>query len=374
VPANPYRNLPDHCFWRRSIAGREAAAVDPVVSAKFTIGPGERIATAGSCFAQHIARYLRQGGFNYLVTEPAHPIVDEATAARFGYGLFTARYGNIYTARQLLQLLLRAYGEFKPVEDLWRGADGRLIDPFRPQIQPDGFASLAEFAVDREQHLAAVRRAVEELDVLVFTLGLTEAWMDREDRAVYPLAPGVAGGTFDERRHAFINFSVRDIVEDLTVAFRIVTAHNPRARFILTVSPVPLAATYENRSVLVSTTYSKSVLRVACEELAHVQENVAYFPSYEIITGNFSRGSYFAEDLRSVTEAGVAHVMGLFMRHYLAAGGEIPAPPLMRQSAQRHEEKMKHVVAVMCDEEALDSVDEATEGASAARGGTSVVS
>ena len=371
MAANPYRNLPDHCFWRRSIAGREAAEVDPVVGAKFTIGSGERIATAGSCFAQHIARYLRQGGFNYLVTESAHPIVDEATAARFGYGLFTARYGNIYTARQLLQLLLRAYGKFTPAEDFWRGEDGRVIDPFRPQIQPDGFASLAEFQADREQHFAAVRRAVEELDVLVFTLGLTEAWIDREDGSVYPLAPGVAGGTFDERRHAFINLSVRDTVEDLTVAFRIVTAHNPRARFILTVSPVPLVATHENRSVLVSTTYSKSVLRVACEELARAHENVAYFPSYEIITGNFSRGGYFAEDLRSVTEAGVAHVMRLFMRHYLAAGGEMPAPHATQHSAERHVQHMERVVAVMCDEEALDGTDETSGEASSVLGGTS---
>ncbi len=371
MAANPYRNLPDHCFWRRSIAGRETAEVDPVVSAKFTIGPRERIATAGSCFAQHIARYLRQGGFNYLVTEAAHPIVDEATAARFGYGLFTARYGNIYTARQLLQLLLRAYGEFKPVEDLWRREDGRVVDPFRPQIQPDGFASLAEFQADREQHFAAVRRAVEELDVLVFTLGLTEAWMHREDGAVYPLAPGVAGGTIDERRHAFINLSVRDIVEDLTAAFRIVTARNSRARFILTVSPVPLVATYENRSVLISTTYSKSALRVACEELAGAHENVAYFPSYEIITGNFSRGAYFAEDLRSVTEAGVAHVMRLFMRHYLAEGGEMEAPAVTQQGARQHVQKMERVVAVMCEEEALDGESEAPEEASARLGGTS---
>ena len=85
---------------------------------------------------------------------------------------------------------------------------------------------------------------------------------------------------------------------------------------ILTVSPVPLTATAEDRGVLVSTTLSKSVLRVAAEEISRERDYVAYFPSYEIVTGNYTRGAYFGEDLRSITEAGVAHVMRLFMKHY----------------------------------------------------------
>lgn len=42
---------------------------------------------------------------------------------------------------------------------------------------------------------------------------------------------------------------------------------------------------------------------------------MAYFPSYEIVTGAFTRGRYFAADLRSVTEEGVEHVMRLFLHH-----------------------------------------------------------
>ena len=69
--------------------------------------------------------------------------------------------------------------------------------------------------------------------------------------------------------------------------------------------------------MLVATSYSKAVLRVACEIVSSARDNVAYFPSYEIVTGPFARGSYFAEDLRSVTEEGVSHVMRMFFK-YLA--------------------------------------------------------
>ncbi len=312
---HPYRALPDHCFWRRAIAGVATADVDPVVHAKFKISRNDRIATAGSCFAQHIARHLTTSGFNYFVTETAHPMVAHL-ASDYNYSLFTARYGNIYTSRQLVQTIKRAYGLFVPLDNAWPTANGRVIDPYRPQIQPDGFASLDELAEDRRQHFAAIRRAVEELDVFVFTLGLTEAWYFRADGAVYPLCPGVAGGVFDETKHGFVNIGVGHVIADLTETIDLIRSKNVNARFILTVSPVPLVATMEDRSVLASTTYSKSVLRVAAEEVAARYDEVAYFPSYEVITGSYTRSRYFDEGLRDVTEEGVSHVMRLFMQHY----------------------------------------------------------
>ena len=352
---HPYRSLPDRNFWKQSIAEVPFDEVDPVADAKFRLGKADRVVTAGSCFAQHIARYLRDAGFNYWVTEPANPMVRAHLAHRFGYGLFSARYGNVYTSRQLVQLVRRAYGLFQPADDLWRRPDGRLIDPFRPRIQPDGFASPAEYRADRRQHFAAIRRAVEELDVFVFTLGLTEGWVARADGAAYPLCPGVAGGSFDETRHVFLNLSVPEVVDDLRQTVSLIRERNRGARFIFTVSPVPLVATAEPRSVLVSTTYSKAVLRVAAEEVARGDDGIDYFPSYEIITGPHARGRYFAEDLRSVTEAGVRHVMGLFFRHYTEAGDEarLQAPGEAAAPAPRH--GIEAAVAVMCEEVALEA-------------------
>jgi hypothetical protein len=350
---HPYEGIPPHQLWLRSIAGVVPDEVDPVVMGKFKITPQDKVATAGLCFARNIARHLKAAGFNYYVSEPANPIISPGLAEKFGYGIFTARYGNIYTPRQLLQTLRRAYGEFHPVEDVWQLVDGRIVDPFRPQIQPDGFISMDEFNADRRAHFAAIRRAVEQLDVLVFTLGLTETWYSRLDGAVFPVCPGVAGGQFDDTRHGFLNFSVTDIITDLEKSILIIREKNPTSRFILTVSPVPLVATAIDRSVLVSTTYSKSVLRVAAEEIARYDRGIAYFPSYEIITGSYTRGAYFADDLQSVTEAGVSHVMKLFLRHYADGANQVVEDHSPAHETAR-EARMPEAAAVMCDEKALD--------------------
>jgi hypothetical protein len=328
----PYRGLPSHHFWDSAVARPPASDLDPVVEPRFTLTTADKVATAGSCFAQHIARALTTSGFNYYVAEPSD---DNA---------FSARYGNIYTARQLVQLFDRAYGRFIPHDRCWLRPDGRLVDPFRPQINAAGFETAVDVDQSRERHLAAVRRMFEELDVFVFTLGLTEAWRSRVDGAVYPVAPGVVAGEFDAHRHEFVNFSAPDVTRDLQAFVDRLLRVNPRARMILTVSPVPLKATYEPRHVLVATTYSKSVLRVAAEEMRGRHPMCEYFPSFEIITGAHARGAYFDDDLRTVRPAGVAHVMRVFLSHYAPERPVVP-DELAAQNAR--------LCAVLCDEEAI---------------------
>ena len=347
--SHPYRDLPDSAFWRRAVGGLPEAEVDPVVQAPFIIGRETPIATCGSCFAQHIARVLTQRGYNYLVTEPA-PDGDPDPES---YGVFPARTGNIYSVRQLLQTFERAYGLFRPLDTAWRRDDGALVDPFRPQVRKAGFATLEALDADRKRHLAAVRAMFEDCQVLVFTLGLTEAWVSTRDGAVFPLAPGVAGGE-PGPDYAFHNFGVEEMTADLLRFIGRLRVVNPDVRMILTVSPVPLVATYEPAHVLTATSYSKAALRVVAEMVSGAEEGVCYFPSYEIITGPQARGRYFADDLRSVTDEGVARVMGVFGRHFLGETASAPQRHADAQLSQADAERLQELSEVICDEEALD--------------------
>ncbi len=351
---HPYVNAEPHQRWRSAMASAAPDDVDPVVSMPFKIRRSDRVATAGSCFAQHIGARLESGGFTRLVTESAHSIVPSATARELGYGTFTARFGNVYTARQMLQLLRRAYGRFTPSEPLWEGASGQVFDPFRPAIQPGGFANRRECEADRAQHLAAVRAMFESADVLLFTLGLTECWASRADGAVFPICPGVSAGDFSSERYAFMNFGVDEVSSDLRAFLSELRAVNPAIRFVLTVSPVPLAATAEPRHVWTSTTYSKAVLRVAAEMMTK-EPNVAYFPSFEVVTSPSARGAYFDSDLRTVTPAGVDHVMRLFFKH-MADGEYVNAVivPVSPGAGDDFLQRAKAAMDVVCEEAALD--------------------
>jgi GSCFA family len=342
----PYSDKPASSFWKKSVARPAFQDVDPVIKAQFSLSLSDKIATAGICFAQHIARTLVREGYHYLVTEPG-PTAEN-------YGLFPARFGNIYSTLQLLQLFQRAYGLFEPKDQSWRLAD-RIVDPFRPLAA--SFETETALAEDRRTHLAAVRQMFETCNVFIFTLGLTETWMAAEDGAVVPLAPGVSD-TVSQSRYVFSNRSVFDMVEDMTRFIEGLRTVNPGVRVILTVSPVPLIATYEPRHVLVSTVYSKSALRVVAEMVSTSLPDVAYFPSYEIITGHHTHYAYFAEDLREVLPKGVDHVMRLFAKHYLAGAANaapvaepVWADPVTTLNPEAETDSFYHVV---CDEEAID--------------------
>jgi hypothetical protein len=358
---NPYRGRPEHCFWRQGVSEQAPDGVDPVTSMPFAIAPGDAVATAGSCFAQHLSRSLVAQGFRYLVTE----VFTGAAGTRDeGYGTFPARFGNIYTARQLRQLLDRAYGLFRPQARAWALPGRGFADPFRPRIQQGGFPDLEALEEDRRRHLAAVRRMFETCDVFIFTLGLTEGWVAAADGAAVPLHPGVMGVVTAPGEWRFENAGFTDTLAHMEAFLEGLRSVNPRVRVMLTVSPVPLVATYEDRHVLVSTLASKSILRAVADELCRRDSSIAYFPSYEIITGPQAGGRHYAEDLREVTPEGVAQVMALFRRHCLIGTPEeapsvTAAPPrtvAVRPPVKVNEAdiaRYRALTQVICDEEAI---------------------
>ena len=306
----PYSDLPPNAFWRLCREDH-GFRINEIYRPKFRLSPGMRVATAGSCFAQNIGKYIRSSRLQFVDTEPAPLGMSPTTATRFGFGLFSARYGNVYTARQLRQLLEDAWSESVHDSAIW-ARDGRYFDGLRPNTEPEGLATAVEVRRHRLEHLRQVRRIFDEADVFIFTLGLTEAWVDRATNVVFPTAPGVVAGEFDAQAHAFVNFGMAQTFEDLAGALEILRRVNPGLKVLLTVSPVPLTATASGEHVLTATTYSKAVLRAVAGELAAIDPLVDYFPSYEIFTGIPFGNRYYKENLRHVTREGVDTAMSVF--------------------------------------------------------------
>jgi hypothetical protein len=322
---SPYADLPPSRFWRTGVSEQSPQTINDIYRKKFEIAPTDRIATAGSCFAQHISRQMKRRGYRVLDVEPPPPGLHGAEATRYGYDLYSARYGNVYHIRQMLQLALEATGARQPADCIWE-KDGRYYDAMRPSVEPDGLDSPEEVALLRANHLRRVEELLRTVDIFVFTFGLTEAWIHRESATVYPVAPGTIAGAFDPSVHAFKNFGFAEVYADFLDFRALLKSFNPEIRFLVTVSPVPLTATACPEHVLPATTYSKSVLRAVAGQLFQDLEDVDYFPSYELIATPFSRGAFFHDNLRSVTDEGVANAMRVFFSEHSSAA-LLPADP-----------------------------------------------
>lgn len=337
APTSPYLNLEPRAYWRTGLAEAKYPP-DDIFRPKWQLKKTDRIVTAGSCFAQHVGRSLRRSGFNVLDTEPRPADIPAALETAYGYGMYSARYGNIYTTRQLRQLLDEAWEKAPEFDSVWE-RDGRFHDALRPNVDPAGLESPTAVSEARMKHLGNVREAFTQADVFIFTLGLTEGWEHRSSGQVYPTAPGTVAGAFDNAIHAFVNFRLAEVKADLVAALQRLKGLNSNLKILLTVSPVPLTATASGQHVLTATTQSKSVLRACAGEMQEDFPEVDYFPSYEIITSSKAGGSYFEPNLRSVTKAAVSEVMSAFTSAHIDRVDETIEDHRKRREARREQRK-----------------------------------
>ncbi|MCX8508290.1 MAG: GSCFA domain-containing protein, partial [Rhodobacteraceae bacterium] len=166
--SHPYSSLPPEGFWKTAVSEKSPFEVCNLWTPKFPITRKTQIVTAGSCFAQHFSRALVARGYSWLDTEPGPAGLNPQQRHDYHYGVFSFRTGNIYTPRMLRQGLEWAIADVPPPEEIWE-TEGRFFDPFRPAVEPGGFASAEELHLSRAQTLAAIRRAVTEADVFVFS-------------------------------------------------------------------------------------------------------------------------------------------------------------------------------------------------------------
>lgn len=352
---SPYAALPASAFWRTGVTEAHPLGADALYRKRFEIKVDDRVGTAGSCFAQHIARAMRGDGFNVLDVEPPPTGLPRERQLAFGYGQYSARYSNIYTARQLLQLLREAFEGVCSPDPVWT-LEGRFFDSMRPAVEPAGLDSVAEVMEHRAFHLERVRELFTSMDVFIFTLGLTECWEHKGSNWIFPTAPGTVAGSYDPDVHRFKNLSFVEVIADMNAALAIIRSVNRSRdlRILLTVSPVPLTATYTDEHVLTATTYSKSVLRAVAGTLCDENQNVAYFPSYEMVTAPWSRGVFFDSNLRTVNGAGVEIIMKSFLRQHRL--GLVPS------AADAPASMVHHMEEVACEEALLEAFSGIPDG------------
>jgi hypothetical protein len=347
----PYNGLPEKAFFRNAILRQGDLAIE--VGGDIVLDSSSRVMSAGSCFAARIATFIKSSGVNYLAADDraAHDdSIREETP-----NLFSLRYGNIYTVRHLLQLLQRATGALTTEPPVARDKNGRYRNLARPAVL--SYASVEALRADDRAHLQNLLTLLGQADVFIFTLGLTEHWVDTACDLVLPTTPGCGYGEFDSGRHQFRNASLAEITDELGGCFQILRQINPQLKILLTLSPVPLVATYTDVSAIEATFYSKSLLRqaVALAIGAWPHKSVTYFPSYEIITNPHVIRENFEDDMRSISAAGVARVMAQFKRRFVADNSEESfariEPPSLSISALPSSGAVRADVDPVCDEE-----------------------
>jgi hypothetical protein len=347
---NPYKNLDDRSFWAPSVANRNLFDINNLWKPKFPIDKKSRIVTYGSCFAQHIGIRLKSAGFDWSIYEVPPPGMNPSSFSKFSYNIFSSRTGNIYTASLLNQWVsLSTASTGFDGEIYYDKKQNRYFDNLRPTVEENGFCTNEEILLSRFHTFECFKKSILNSDIFIFTLGLTESWHNKISGIEYPICPGVAAGEFNKDIHIFKNQSHSDIYKSLRDVIFSIRKLNPKIKFLLTVSPVPLTATMTNHHVLVATIFSKSILRSVAGLIANKLKYVDYFPSYEIISSFPYKGIFYQPNLRNVNSFGVSHVMNSFFDSIENKGLNAKINIQFAKSKSNEEEDQ------ICDEILLDA-------------------
>ncbi|MEM7210928.1 MAG: GSCFA domain-containing protein, partial [Pseudomonadota bacterium] len=101
---NPYESLPPEAFWKPCLDSGDKH-LNQLYKPKKPLLPESKVATAGSCFAQYFRSRLIESNLSFVDVEPKPDLMSYDVGRGFGYGIYSARFGNIYTTRQLRQLV-----------------------------------------------------------------------------------------------------------------------------------------------------------------------------------------------------------------------------------------------------------------------------
>lgn len=248
---------------------------------------GHAIVAFGSCFAAHISTYLDGIGYHVASRHPsAGPI------SSMGDGIV-----NTHALRQQFEW---AWENRQPSVPLWNGYDA------------------AELGYDENARLAT-RQLFDRADAFIVTLGLSEVWYDEPTGEVFWRA--VPRQHFDPSRHKFRVATHQETLENLRAIHRLIRQHRPGATLVLTLSPIPLKATFRSMPCLVADKASKAILRSALDEFCRAQSadrNLFYFPSYEIALFAFDHP--YMEDRRHLHKHVLDLNMAVFERHFCSTG------------------------------------------------------
>jgi hypothetical protein len=247
-------------------------------------GKDSVLLTMGSCFAQELRNYLVENGMrsDWLFVPP---------------GL-----NNTFAIRNFIEWCLT--GE-KSSDAYWydEGAEGGALK-WEPEAEQQNYKSV-----------------FERIDGLILTVGLAEVWYDINTQGVF--WRGVPKSIYNPDIHKCRMSTVEENTANISRIIDLIHTARPGLPIVVTLSPIPLTATFEPMSCFVADCISKSTLRVAIDNVMRRKlTNVMYWPSFEIVRwlGGHSAFSMYGEDgnTRHINRAPVRLILDSFIRHYYA--------------------------------------------------------
>lgn len=247
------------------------------------------ICTFGSCFAANVARYLKMRGYNVLTANSRFGGNNMSYIIRCGEGMV-----NAPVIRQQFEWALE---NKKFDEDLWFDND----------------KTLAEYD---EAIRAQTAQIFNQSEFFILTFGLSETWYNKRSGEAFWRA--IPQHLYDESKHGFKLLEPEENFQNIERIYQLIRKHlGTQVKLLMTLSPIPLVATFRPVSCITANSFSKASLRCALDRMMRTygqDKNLFYFPSFEIVKDYFHNP--YEGDNRHVRPEVIQTIMGTFEKSF----------------------------------------------------------
>lgn len=232
--------------------------------------------TMGSCFARNIHRSLLNNGF-----QSYHMEISETINTTFANRAF--------------------------IDWLDNKSQNTSITKRFEELLPSGSSSINTIEI------------IKNSDVFILTLGVAYAFFDKINGEFVLPRPTQLNSRALAEKYDYRLTSVSENIENVQYLISYIRKISPNIKVIVTVSPVPIIASFGHPSCVQADCLSKSTMRLVADQIVNASgiKEILYWPSFEIFrwAGSSSSNYYAADDGASwhVSEDKVGQTIASFI-------------------------------------------------------------
>jgi len=238
----------------------------------------------GSCFSENIGKRFEERKFHTLINP----------------------FGNIYNPISIFENITRTLNNQEVSNE-------EII--FSNELYFSFFHHTLLANTNKEAYKTELNKLIDEshksilsADVLIITLGTAWVYENKSNKKLVANCHKLPSSQFEKRV-----LNVKEITSSFSDVFKELKKLNPNLKVIFTLSPVR-----HIKDGIEENNLSKSILRVAIQEIVDYYEDCFYYPAYEIMMDDLRDYRFYEKDLIHPNEQAIDYIWHNFLESCVA--------------------------------------------------------
>lgn len=252
----------------------------------------------GGCFNSNFLRFLKMSGIMVHDTF----------------------WGLHYNAFTILNELNKAFDIDEKRSLYWDYIDKDrnhiLLDALR---HPFAYSNEYEFKNKDREVSKSLKYSIANSNSILISFALSEVWEQKIDDDWIIINRTPPNEVINDSRYTFRhrNMTVDECKKYINKITNLLLNINKNLNIVMMVIPIPLKTSYNNMHPKISDILTKSRLLVAIDEIVEQNNNIIYFPVYEIFQYFNNKNDLFQCDHRHLKADVIADIGKIFIKHFV---------------------------------------------------------